>query len=95
MVVCTGPFIDSAHLHAQMLGREGFQPVVIQHPLGGLKPDGVMQRALEAEKQIVAALTMSPDPHSASAVARPKRPIASADAKIATTPAPNSGWDTT
>jgi hypothetical protein len=57
VVVCTGPFIDSAHLHARMLGREGFQPVVIPHPLGGLKPEGVMQRALEAEGQIVTALT--------------------------------------
>ena len=57
VVVCTGPFIDSAHLHARMLGREGFQPVVIPHPLGGLKPEGIMQRALEAEGQIVTALT--------------------------------------
>ncbi len=58
VVVCTGPFIDSAHLHARMLGREGFQPIVIQHPLGGLKSDGVMQRASDAESQIVSALTV-------------------------------------
>ena len=57
VVVCTGPFRDSAHAHARMLGRSGFQPVVVSHPLGGLKPEQVRQRAAAAEEQIVAALT--------------------------------------
>ena len=57
VVVCTGPFTDSAHLHARMLGRDGFRPVVVPHPLGGLEPEHVRQRAAEAERQIIAALT--------------------------------------
>ena len=57
VVVCTGPFLDSAQLHARMLGRAGFRPVVIPHPLGGLGPEQVKQRAAEAEDQIIAALT--------------------------------------
>ena len=57
VVVCTGPFLDSAHIHARVLGRPEFQPVVIPHPLGGLGPEEVRQRAAAAEDQIVAALT--------------------------------------
>ena len=57
MVVCTAPFSDSALLHAQMVGRDGFQPVVIPHPLGGLGPDQVKERATETVDQIIAALT--------------------------------------
>ena len=57
VVVCTAPFVDSAHIHARVLGRPDFQPVVVPHPLGGLKPDQVGLRAAAAEEQIVAALT--------------------------------------
>ena len=57
VVVCTSPFLDSAHIHARILGRPDFQPVVVPHPLGGLKPDQVNQRAAAAEEQIIAALT--------------------------------------
>ena len=57
VVICTGPFLGSAHLHARVLGRPEFQPVVIPHPLGGMAPDEVRQRAAAAEDQIVAALT--------------------------------------
>ena len=57
VVVCTGPFIDSAHVHARMLGRTGFQPVSIPHPLGGLNSEGVRQRVAVAEEQIISALT--------------------------------------
>ena len=57
MVVCTGPFLVSANLHARVLGRPEFPPVVIQHPLGGIGPEDVKQRAAAAEDQIIAALT--------------------------------------
>ena len=57
VVVCTGPFLVSANLHARVLGRPEFQPVVIPHPLGGLGPEDVKQRAAAAVDQIVAALT--------------------------------------
>ena len=57
VVVCTSPFLDSAHIHARILGCPDFQPIVVPHPLGGLTPDQVSQRAAAAEEQIVAALT--------------------------------------
>ena len=57
VVVCTGPFLVSANLHARVLGRPEFQPVVIPHPLGGLGLENVKQRAAAAVDQIVAALT--------------------------------------
>ena len=56
VVVCTAPFLDSALLHARTLGRPGFQPIIIPHPLGGLDPQGVSQRANEVEDQVIAAL---------------------------------------
>ena len=57
VVICTGPFLVSANLHARVLGRPEFQPVVIPHPLGGMGPEKVRQLAAAAEDQIVAALT--------------------------------------
>ena len=56
VVICTGPFMDSAHLQARTFGRPGFQPVSISHPLGGLDASGVTDRAKTAEEQIIAAL---------------------------------------
>ncbi len=57
VVICTGPFMDSAHLQARTFGRPGFQPVSISHPLGGLDASGVTERARAAVEQIIAALT--------------------------------------
>jgi len=57
VVICTGPFLNSANLHARVFGRPGFQPVVISHPLGGLKPELVIEKAAAAAEQVVAALT--------------------------------------
>ena len=70
VVVCTGPFIDSAHVHARMLGRTGFQPVSIPHPLGGLSSEGVSQRVAVAEEQIISALT-TPFPRHSRAGGKP------------------------
>jgi len=58
VVICTGPFLNSANLHARVFGRSDFQPVVITHPLGGLKPELVNEKAAAAAEQIVAALTV-------------------------------------
>ena len=57
VVLCTSPFLDSAHVHARMLGRTGFQPLGIPHPLGGLGPEQVKVRAGSLNEEIVAALT--------------------------------------
>ena len=57
VVVCTEPFLDSAHLHARTFGEPDFQPVAIPHPLGGLEPERVMERATSIQDKIVAALT--------------------------------------
>ncbi len=57
VVVCTGPFEDSALLHARTFGRPRFQPVIISHPLGSLEPEMVRERAAAIQDQIVAALT--------------------------------------
>jgi hypothetical protein len=57
VVICTGPFLDSANLHARIYGRPGFQPVVIAHPLGGMKAEQVNEKAAAAAQQIIDALT--------------------------------------
>ena len=57
VVICTGPFLDSANIHARIYGRSGFQPVVITHPLGGIEAERVNEKAAAAFEQIIAALT--------------------------------------
>ena len=57
VVICTGPFLDSANIHARIYGRSGFQPVVITHPLGGIDAERVNEKAAAAAAQIIAALT--------------------------------------
>ena len=57
VVICTGPFLDSANIHARIYGRSGFQPVVITHPQGGIEAERVNEKAAAAAEQIIAALT--------------------------------------
>ena len=57
VVICTGPFLDSANIHARIYGRSGFQPVVITHPLGGIEAERVNEKAAAAVEQIIAAWT--------------------------------------
>ena len=59
VVICTDPFVHSATIHSQMLGRPDFEPVHIPHPLGGLDSEQIMQRAATLRDQIVAVLTTS------------------------------------
>ena len=57
VVLCTDPFMNSAHVHARTFGRTGFRPVGIPHPLGGLKPEAVKDRAESILDEIITALT--------------------------------------
>jgi hypothetical protein len=57
VVLCTDPFLNSAHVHARTFGRDGFLPVGIPHPLGGLKPEAVKDRAESILDEIIIALT--------------------------------------
>ena len=58
VVICTQPFLNSAHVHARTFGRGGFQPVGIPHPLGGLTGSRVLERAKSIVDEVAAALTM-------------------------------------
>ena len=57
VVICTNPFLNSAQVHARTFGRTDFRPVGIPHPLGGLKPEAVKERAETILDEIVVALT--------------------------------------
>jgi len=57
VVICTEPFLNSAHLQARTFGRPDFQPVGIPHPLGGIDQSLVQQRASAIYDQVVKALT--------------------------------------
>lgn len=57
IVLCTNPFLNSAAVHARTFGREGFRPVGIPHPLGGLTPEFVTERAASIVDEIIIALT--------------------------------------
>jgi len=57
IVICTEPFLNSAYRHASVFGRKGFQPLGIPHPLGGITPELVSERAAELQQQIIKALT--------------------------------------
>ena len=59
VVICTNPFLNSAHIHAKTFKREGFQPIGIPHPLGGLTPAAVRERAESIVDEVVEALTRS------------------------------------
>ncbi|MQF96093.1 MAG: hypothetical protein FI717_10770 [SAR202 cluster bacterium] len=57
IVLCTDPFLNSAHRHASVFGRRGFQPLGIPHPLGGITPEAVSERAAGLNQHIIDALT--------------------------------------
>ena len=57
VVICTEPFTNASLLHAKNLGNGAFQPVIIPHPLGGLQPGQVNERAAAIRERIVEALT--------------------------------------
>ena len=57
VVLCTDPFLNSAFRHANTFGRRDFRPLGFPHPLGGLKPEQVAERANELEQAVIDVLT--------------------------------------
>lgn len=57
MVVCTDVFLGLAREESRNLGMPDLPIAVIQHPLGGLRPEDVQQRSIDALPQVVQGLT--------------------------------------
>lgn len=57
MTLCTEAFAGLAREESRNLGMPELPIVVIQHPLGGLKPEEVQQRSHEALEQVLLGLT--------------------------------------
>jgi hypothetical protein len=53
-VICTTTFEGLARSAARDLGIPGLPLVVVQHPLGGLRPEEVGGRVLRATEQLAA-----------------------------------------
>ena len=48
VTVVTDAFLDLFRLEAEQRGAPGLSRVVIPHPLGGIQPEAVLERAREA-----------------------------------------------
>ena len=59
-LVCTRPFTGHARAIARGLGVPTYPVAVVSHPVGGLDPEGIRSRALEALDQVTAILTTPP-----------------------------------
>ena len=59
VVLCTQPFLNSAHIHARTFGHGAFQSVGIPHPLAGLTGPMVLEQAESIVDEVVALLTQS------------------------------------
>jgi hypothetical protein len=59
VLLCTAPFMNSAHDHAQAFGNADYAAVRVGHPLASLPPDQVRARASEALERVVDALIRS------------------------------------
>lgn len=62
VVLCTDPFLNSAHRHASTFGRRDFRPLGFPHPLGGLPPEQVSARARQLEQAVIETLVSYPYP---------------------------------
>ncbi len=58
-LIATGAFQPLAVSELQALGLGGLPLIVIDHPLGGEKPEGVLRRAYQAVEQLAALLGVS------------------------------------
>ena len=58
IVICTGPFLDSALRHARTFGRNDFHPLGTAHPLAGLTPGQVAMRAADLKQQVIETVTL-------------------------------------
>ncbi|HZU17475.1 MAG TPA: hypothetical protein VFD01_12870 [Candidatus Dormibacteraeota bacterium] len=56
VAIVTQPFLGIARTQARLLGLEPARVVAIEHPLDGLEPDAVGQRAEAAIEAVVAHL---------------------------------------
>ena len=56
VTVVTDAFLDLFRLETEQRGAPGLPRVVISHPLGGIRPDAVLERAREAVPALRAAL---------------------------------------
>ena len=56
-LLCTEPFMNSAHDHAEAFGNPDYQAVQVRHPLASLTPEQARARADEALAGVIAILT--------------------------------------
>ena len=59
-LLCTEPFMNSAHDHAEAFGNPDYRAVRVGHPLASLTPDQARARADEALGDVIASLTARP-----------------------------------
>jgi hypothetical protein len=57
VLLCTEPFMNSAHDHAEAFGSPDYQAVQVRHPLASLTLEQAQSRADEAIGGVIASLT--------------------------------------
>jgi hypothetical protein len=57
VLLCTEPFMNSAHDHADAFANPAYQAVQVRHPLASLTPEQARARADEALEGVIAILT--------------------------------------
>jgi hypothetical protein len=62
VLLCTTPFMNSAHDHAKAFASPDYQAVCVRHPLASLRPEQAQARADEAFERVVARLMRAHNP---------------------------------
>jgi hypothetical protein len=57
VLLCTEPFMNSAHDHAEAFGSPDYQAVCVEHPLASLTPEQARRRADATLEGVIARLT--------------------------------------
>ncbi|MCH9047156.1 MAG: hypothetical protein IIA40_13760 [SAR324 cluster bacterium] len=57
VTICTDAFVGLAREESKNLGMPDLAIAIVEHPIGGLKPDQVAQRAQAALEPVISALT--------------------------------------
>jgi hypothetical protein len=57
VLLCTEPFMNSAHKHAEVYGSPEYTAVPVGHPLAALQPAQAREHADEALAGVIAILT--------------------------------------
>ncbi|MFN0147693.1 MAG: hypothetical protein ACKVT1_14390 [Dehalococcoidia bacterium] len=60
MTIVTDAFMDLFTLEAEQRGLPGLTHLLVPHPLGGIRPPAVREKALAAVDNLLAALTAAP-----------------------------------